>query len=47
MDYTFLPHANSLLIDYFHSVVSSDDYYLVSNLNAHPPGYTIVLLGDT
>jgi hypothetical protein len=43
MDTTFLPHANSLLIDYFHAVLEADDYYTVSNLNAHPPGYTIVL----
>ena len=43
MDYTFLPHANSLLIDYCNAILYKEDFYLVSNLNANPPGYTIVL----
>ena len=47
MDTTYLPHANSLLIDYFHAVLEADDYYTVSNLNAHPPGYTIYFAMDT
>jgi hypothetical protein len=46
MDTTFLPHANSLLIDYFHAVLQSDDCYAVSNLNAQPPGYTIYFAMD-
>ena len=43
MDNTFLPHANSLLIDYCNAILYKEDFYLVSNLNANPPGYTIVL----
>ena len=46
MDSTFLPHANSLLIDFTGAIVSNDDYFTVSNLNTNPPGYTIWFKND-
>ena len=43
MDTTYYAYANSLLINHHDALLSCENFYLISDLNADHPGYTIFL----